>query len=83
VCEGEGDEERGVEEDGQKDLLMHKSNNNTVLTDTCVCVCVRVCADADARRQMAEETAFLHREKNKTTLSEKSKKKFLLIFSLS
>lgn len=70
-----------MEEDGQKDLLMHKSNNNTVLTDTCVCVCV--CADADARRQMAEETAFLHREKNKTTLSEKSKKKFLLIFSLS
>lgn len=81
MCEGEGDEERGVEEDGQKDLLIHKSNNNTVLTDTCVCVCV--CADADARRQMAEETAFLHREKNKTTLSEKSKKKFLLIFSLS
>lgn len=48
-----------------------------------MCVCVCVCADADARRQMAEETAFLHREKNKTTLSEKSKKKFLLIFSLS
>lgn len=72
-----------MEEDGQKDLLIHKSNNNTVLTDTCVCVCVRVCADADARRQMAEETAFLHREKNKTTLNEKLKKKFLLIFSLS
>lgn len=43
MCEGEGDEERGVEEDGQKDLLIHKSNNNTVLTDTCVCVCVRRC----------------------------------------